>query len=358
MTPIDDKEVSSGDSSNDTEKPFDIEKEVKRGKRSHRRKSTAKGYASAISFIVWIAFTIIWLFFFAAGYGVFENIAIVFIALLIIGALNAVLWIPSVEGRRPKASAVSGIVWIGFLIIWILLFASGFGFYENIGVAIASLLVIGLLNMLLWMPKAGESGSARISAAAGIIWLIFFVLWLPFANDFSAIVYSITFYQSLAIIIASLLLMLIVVIAPWRNKMQISIDGEISVGWRPKATVGMLFLWMFVLVIWMWFVADTYTGYQNAAAVLVSFAIFCLVLIGMWYSWARTRGEGPESWFSIGLAFAWILILAVWFWFFADYFDIYQNIAVFLVSLLGMAAISISAQWMKMRDFEAMDWTD
>jgi hypothetical protein len=54
----------------------------------------------------------------------------------------------------------------------------------------------------------------------------------------------------------------------------------------------------------------------------------------------------------------WVIVLALWFWFFADSFDAYQNFAVFLVSLLIMAAISGGGQWKKYRDFEAMDWED
>ncbi|TFG30682.1 hypothetical protein EU527_14130 [Candidatus Thorarchaeota archaeon] len=357
MTSIDDNE-SDRKSAHDSEAPFDIEAEIKKKRRSHRRKSTAKGYVTGTSFFVWIAFTILWLFFRASEHSVFENIAIVFIALLILGALNVVLWIPSVEGKKPKASAVSGIAWIGFLIVWILIFARWFGFYENIGIAIASLLVLGLMNMLLWMPGHGDSGGARISSSAGLIWMIFFVLWLPFANNFSQTIYPINFYQSVAIILASLLLMLIAVVSPWRNKMQISIDGKVSVGGRPKATIGIFFLWILVLVIWMWFIATDYTGYQNVAAVLISFALFFGIIAGMWYTWARTRDEGQESWFSIGLVFAWVLILALWFWFFADDFDIYQNIAIFIVSLISMAAIGGLTQWMKIRDFESMDWED
>ena len=358
MTPIDDDEATSGDSTDESEQPFDVELEIRRSKRSHRRRSKATGYISAISFIAWIAFTIIWLFFFASSYNVFYNIAIVFVALLIIGALNAVIWIPAVEGKKPKASAVTGIAWIAFLIIWILIFAVNYGFYENIGIGIASLLFVGFLNMLFWIPKGGDEGSARLSGAAAVLWLIFIVLWLPFANNFSAAIYPITFYQSIAIVIASFLLMLIVVISPWWGKMQIAIDGHVSVGRRPKATVGIFYVWLLSLVIWMWFIADSYTGYQNAAAVLISFAIFGVIVLGMWYSWTRTRDEGPESWFSIGLAFAWVLILALWFWFFADNFDIYQNIAIFIVSLLGVAAVGGAAQWLKIRDFESMDWDD
>ena len=67
MTPIDDNEDTSGDSSDESEMPFDIEQEMKKRKRSHRKRSTATSYVSAISFLAWIAFTIIWLFFFASG---------------------------------------------------------------------------------------------------------------------------------------------------------------------------------------------------------------------------------------------------------------------------------------------------
>jgi hypothetical protein len=214
------------------------------------------------------------------------------------------------------------------------------------------------VNMLLWVPKHGDEGGARISGASFILWLIFIVLWLPFANDFSATVYSINYYQSVAIGLASLLLVLIVAIAPWWGKMQISIDEVVEVGWKPKATIGFLYAWILGLVVWMWLFANDYTTYQNVAAVLFSFAIFCALIIGIWFRWARSREEGPESWFSIGLAFAWVITIGLWFWFFADTFDMYQNLAIFLVSLLAMAAISGATQLQKWRDFESMDWKD
>ncbi|MFW9847625.1 MAG: hypothetical protein ACFFF4_00695 [Candidatus Thorarchaeota archaeon] len=358
MKQVDDNEATSGEASNEEDATYDVDTKIKRRRRSRRQRSKGKEYATTISFIVWTAITIIWLFFFASNYTIFENIAIVFIALLLIGALNTVLWIPSVEGRAPKASAISGFGWIIFVIVWIIFFAVDFGFYENIGIAVASLLFVALLNMLLWVPKHGESGGARISGSAAIIWLMFVILWLPFANDFSVAIYSITFYQSAAIVLASLLLMLIVVIAPWWGKMEISIDGEVTAGMRPKATVGMLYVWIMALTFWMWFMADQYTGYQNVSAVLISFAIFCGIILGMWYSWTLARDEGPESWLSIGLTFAWVITIALWFWFFADYFDIYQNIAVFMVSLVTVACIGVVAQWQKWRDFRAMDWQD
>jgi hypothetical protein len=219
-------------------------------------------------------------------------------------------------------------------------------------------LFVGLINVLLWVPGHGDEGGARISASAGILWLMFIVLWLPFANNFSMTIYPITFYQNVAIVLASFLIMTIIVIAPWFGKMQVAINGAIETGNRPKGTIGVFWAWLAFLVVWLWALADTYSANQNVAIVLLSFAILAGLMLAFWLPWARRRGEGPESWFSIGLAFAWVIILTIWFWFFADAFDAYQNFAVFLVSLLVMAGVAAGAQWKKYRDFEAMDWTD
>ena len=357
MNPIDDNEISEDEI--DEIEDSDVHIEIKsRRRKSLKRRTTKKEYGTMISFILWMAFTIVWLFFFASGFGLFENIAVVFVAFLIIGALNAILWIPSHESWRTKSSVISGVGWLVFLILWVVFFAAGFGLYENVGIALASLLIVGALNVLLWVPSEGERWGARISAMGGIGWLLFIVLWLPFANDFSATIYAITFYQNIAIILASFLMMMLIVMAPWAGQMQISINKEVSIGKKPQGTVGMFFAWIAFLVAWLWLFAGTYSANQNVAAVLLSFAVFCGIVLAMWLPWARKRGEGPESWFSIGLGFAWVLILTIWFWFFADTFDAYQNFAVFLVSLLLIAGVAAGAQWKKYRDFESLDWKD
>lgn len=361
MKPIDDKEFPSEETSDDVEEEdFDIDIEIKsrRKRKSLKRKTSSKEYGTLISFILWIAFTIIWLFFFAGPHGLVENITVIGVALLAIGGVNSLIWIPAHVGRKPRASAISGIVWIVFLIIWIVFYGSGFGFYENIGIGLASLLLVGVFNIILWVPSEGEGWGARISAVGGTGWLLFLVLWLPFANDFSNTVYAITFYQNVAIVLASTLLMMIIVISPWFGKMEISVNSVVEIGRKPMITVSLFWAWIAVIIIWLWFYADTYSANQNVAAVLLSLTIFCGLILAMWLPWARKRGEGPESWFSIGLSFAWVIILTIWFWVYADSFDAYQNFAVFLVSLLLIAGVAAGAQWKKYRDFEALDWKD
>lgn len=362
MKPTDEDVAPPSDESSEDvkEEEIHIEEEIIiRKRRRGRRRSRGKQYGSMASFAAWLGFLIIWLFFFASGFGIFENIAVVFVALLVVAALNAVVWIPTYEGGwRARGSAVSGVAWIIFLIVWIAFFAIGFGFYENIGIALASLLFIGAINVGLWVPSHGEEGGGRISAFGGIFWLMFLVLWLPFANDFSALIYAINPYQNFAIIMTSFLLMMIVVISPWRGEIRLGVDAEPGLYPRVKGTLVGFVLWLIFLDVWFWFLAGGYSANQNVAIILLSFAVFCGVAVAAWLPWSRKRGEGPESWLSIGLAFVWVIVLALWFWFFADSFDAYQNFAVFLVSLLIMAAISGGGQWKKYRDFEAMDWED
>jgi len=115
------------------------------------------------------------------------------------------------------------------------------------------------------------------------MWLWFMVLWLPFSNNFSAAFsFEITFYKNTAIILASFLVMTLIVIAPWFGKMQVSINEAASVGKKPKGTIGLFWAWLAVLVVWLWVFADIYTPNQNVAAVLLTFAVFCGLVMAMW----------------------------------------------------------------------------
>ena len=366
MKPIDEDVAPPDDDAPEDvdEVEVEIAEEIRPRRRGgqRRRRSKLQQYGSVASIIAWMAFLIYWLFFWASSYPFFQNIAVVFIALLIVMAVNAVMYIPLEEGWKARSSVISGVIWIIFLVVWIVFFAGGFGLYENIGIALASLLIIGAVNVLLWVPSHGEEGGGRISAMGGIGWLTFLVLWLPFANDVN-LIYPIFPYKNVSIILASFLLMMLVVIAPWRHQISIDIDRDApDVASRAKGSLAGFVLWLVFIVIWMWFFAGNpllaLTGNQNVAVILFSFAAFAAIVVGMWLPWARRRGEGPESWWSIGLAFIWVIFLGIWFWFFAHLFNEYQNFAVFLVSLLVIAAVSGGGQWKKIRDFESMDWDD
>ena len=47
---------------------------------------------SIISVVGWLIFLISWLFFYAGGYDIYQNIAIFIVSLLILGGINGVTW--------------------------------------------------------------------------------------------------------------------------------------------------------------------------------------------------------------------------------------------------------------------------
>jgi hypothetical protein len=47
---------------------------------------------SIISIVGWIIFLIVWLFFYASNYDIYQNIAIIIVSLLILGGIKAVVW--------------------------------------------------------------------------------------------------------------------------------------------------------------------------------------------------------------------------------------------------------------------------
>ena len=131
--------------------------------------------ASIIVFFGWLAFLILWLFFYAGEFDVFQNIAIFIISILIgIGVLAAVWaswgikmarsqgWEKPKE-IRPKwpiaVSAVTGIGWLIFLIVWLFFYASDFTGYQNLAIFLLSLLVLGGLiggSWALWGARFGH----------------------------------------------------------------------------------------------------------------------------------------------------------------------------------------------------------
>jgi formate hydrogenlyase subunit 3/multisubunit Na+/H+ antiporter MnhD subunit len=52
---------------------------------------------SIISIVGWIIFLILWLFFYASNYDIYQNIAIIIVSLLILGGIKGVVWI---AGRK------------------------------------------------------------------------------------------------------------------------------------------------------------------------------------------------------------------------------------------------------------------
>ena len=124
------------------------------------------GWRVAVSILIaigWLSFTILWLFFFAGNYDVFQNLAIVIVSVLVGVGLLGAMWAPwgmrmaksaGVEhpwrSGRPILMTVisvgSGIGWLVFLIVWLFYYAGDYTGYQNLAVLILSLLVVGIVN--------------------------------------------------------------------------------------------------------------------------------------------------------------------------------------------------------------------
>jgi hypothetical protein len=124
------------------------------------------GWRVAVSILIvvgWISFLILWLFFSAGDFGIFQNLAIVIVSVLIGIGLMAAMWAPwgmrmsknagvedKVHSTKPilmtVISIASGIGWLVFLIIWLFFYAEEYNGYQNLAVLILSLLVVGIVN--------------------------------------------------------------------------------------------------------------------------------------------------------------------------------------------------------------------
>jgi hypothetical protein len=130
-------------------------------------------------------------------------------------------------------------------------------------------------------------------------------------------------------------------------------------GWRVSLSIGMGIGWLIFLIVWLAFFAGDYTVYRNIAIIIISILVVFIVLGGSWASWGlknmpkegkvmmKTSGFKSRIVVSIIIPFLLIIFLIYWFFFPAEDFDVYQNIAVFLVSILVVGGLlgGIWAPW-------------
>jgi len=131
-------------------------------------------------------------------------------------------------------------------------------------------------------------------------------------------------------------------------------------GWKVSLSIIMGIGWIVFVIIWLAFFAgnETYkfSGYENFAVILISILVVIMVLGGSWASWGinqipkegkeimKTAGFSSRVGVSIIIPLALMIFLIIWFFFYANDFDIYQNIAIFIVSILVMIGI-MAAIW-------------
>jgi hypothetical protein len=253
--------------------------------------------------------------------------------------------------RKSYGSVGSFLVWAAFLVVWLFFFAADFGIFENIAVAIASFVLIGGVNAIIWIPPtAGPGDSAwrvRLSTISAVLWVAFIVLWLPFFAE------SYSLYRNVAILLTSFLVFVGLNAGAWVSVVGPEVRQEL--GRRPAGGIIVGVLWLLFIDYWMWFQAEVYVWEQNVAILILATMIVFPLEIGIFSSYrAGRRGEIG----GIALAFVWMLSLFVWFWFYAAPFNVYQNLAVVLVSLFIFVAIGMALGRKYWPGIDDMDWKD
>ena len=128
--------------------------------------------------------------------------------------------------------------------------------------------------------------------------------------------------------------------------------------WRVGLSILVVFGWLAYLIIWLFFYAGDFDVFQNIAIFLVSIIIAIGILASAWATWgiryAKSIGQGPHmekprgaTVVSIVAGVGWVVFIIIWLFYYAGDYSGYQNLAIFIASLLVLGAITGSAQMLK-----------
>ncbi len=129
-----------------------------------------------------------------------------------------------------------------------------------------------------------------------------------------------------------------------------------GLGWRVSLSILVGVAWLVFLVLWLFFYAKNYSWEKNFAIFLSSILVIVALLGIPWTVWGlrqrspretlmwKTPGFQWRVYTSVILLLGVFLFLIYWFWFLATPYDVYQNIAIFIVSILIMGGL-LGAMW-------------
>lgn len=59
---------------------------------------------------------------------------------------------PQPGARRVYATIFFGFMWLLFLALWLIFYAEAFSIIQNIGIFLLSLVIVGIIMVVLWVP--------------------------------------------------------------------------------------------------------------------------------------------------------------------------------------------------------------
>jgi hypothetical protein len=115
-----------------------------------------------------LIFVIFWFFFYAGDYSIYQNLAILLVAALVVGGVMGIVWATWTTKYRSEIETelmmTAGFGWrvglsIGmgaglllFLVLWFFFIAGDFSIYQNIAIFIVSFLIVGGVLGAAWAP--------------------------------------------------------------------------------------------------------------------------------------------------------------------------------------------------------------
>jgi hypothetical protein len=145
---------------------------------NHEKEMKGLGWRVSLSIfcgIGWLVFLLLWLFFFASAYTIYQNIAIILLSLFVVGIVLGVPW--TVYGLRFQSdkdremwktegfkwrvwlSIIVGALFFIGMIYWFWFMASAFYLYQNIAILIVLMLIAGGIiagSWASWGIKHGD----------------------------------------------------------------------------------------------------------------------------------------------------------------------------------------------------------
>jgi len=116
---------------------------------------------------------------------------------------------------------------------------------------------------------------------------------------------------------------------------------------------GAVFLaWLIFIIAWLAFFSDVVSPWErNISIILLSILIMILLIGGTWSIWAirkipkagrdiaKMMGFRWRIWLSMILPLLGLIFLIIYFWFWGSNFNVWQHIAVILITILVMGGI-------------------
>jgi len=122
-----------------------------------------------------------------------------------------------------------------------------------------------------------------------------------------------------------------------------------GMSWRVTVSAVSALGWFGFIIAWLFFLADDYSILQNIAVLMLSVVALAIINVSVWLSFAHRMGELKDLSCEMdkhgmakgALALISLVAIGAWlFWHAGDY-SLYQNLAVLLLSIVPVAAISM-----------------